>query len=83
MKHPSETRGPPEAAPARRWFAALLWRAFPGRSENEVAERAALALGVTARQARNWLRCEHDASLRHVCAVMMLAGFELAMERAS
>ena len=67
---------------ARRWFARLLWRAFPAASEHAVAERAAEALGVSARQARHWLRGEHDASLRYVVAVCLIAGVELALDGA-
>jgi hypothetical protein len=28
---------------------------------------------------RNWLRCEHDASLRYVTAVMVIAGAEIVL----
>ena len=69
------------AAAARRWFAALLWRAFPSPSERDLSEKAARALGVSDRQVRNWLRCEHDASLRHVTAVILIAGAEAALAR--
>lgn len=61
---------------SRRWFAGLLWRAFPAPSEAELAARAAPVLGVSERQVRNWLRGEHDASLRYVTAVLALAGVE-------
>lgn len=65
------------AAASRRWFRDLLWKAFsPAQSENEVAEKAARVLDVTPRQVRNWLRCENDASLRYVTAVLMIAGAE-------
>lgn len=67
------------ATASRRWFAALLWRAFPGPSENVVAEAAARALGVTPRQVRNWLRCENSAALQYVTAVMLIAGVEIAI----
>jgi len=63
-----------QADVARDWFARALWRAFPGPSEAAVAKGAARRLGVSERQARNWLRCEHDASLRHVAAVIMVLG---------
>jgi hypothetical protein len=68
----------------RAWFAALLWRAFPSDSENELSERAGPVLGVSARQVRNWLRCEHDARWRDVMKVLAIAGGEVvfrAMER--
>jgi hypothetical protein len=69
------------AAASRRWFAALLWRAFPAPSERALREKAARALGVSERQVSNWLRCEHDASLRHVTAVILIAGAEAALAR--
>lgn len=64
---------------SRRWFAALLWRAFPSLSENELAHKAARVLDVSPRQVKNWLRCEHDASLKYVTAVAMIAGIELGI----
>lgn len=63
----------------REWFRDLLWAAFPGKSEREVSQRAAMALGVSQRQVQNWLRCEHDASLRHVAALMVIAGAEVVL----
>jgi hypothetical protein len=65
----------------RAWFAALLWRAFPSSSENELSEAAAAVLGVSARQVRNWLRCEHDARWRHVVMVLVIAGGEVVLSR--
>jgi hypothetical protein len=65
----------------RAWFAALLWRAFPSASENEVSERAAAVLGVSARQVRNWLRCEHDARWRDVVKVLVIAGGEVVLQK--
>ena len=65
------------ASASRRWFAALLWRAFPSRSEHDLAEKAARALGVSPRQVRNWLRQDNDASLRYVTAVLLIAGAEV------
>lgn len=62
-----------------RTLSRLLWAAFPGRSETEVAERASLVLGVTEKQARNWLRGIHDAKARHVMALIAIIGFEKAM----
>jgi hypothetical protein len=66
---------------ARRWFRDLLWRAFPARSENELALRAAAALGVSERQVRNWLRLEHDAGVRYVFAVLTIAGAEVVFRK--
>ena len=64
---------------SRRVFARMLWAAFPGRSEHDVAERASLALGLSKRQVRNLLACEHDAKLRQVLVVITIIGFERAM----
>ena len=84
MKHPSHSprrRASDDADRSRRWFADLLWRAFPGPSEREVSAAAAAALGVSDRQVRNWLRCRHDAGLRHVLAVIAIAGAEVVFRR--
>jgi hypothetical protein len=75
MKNPANSAD--HATASRRWFAALLWRAFPSRSEGDLAVKAARVLDVSPRQVRNWLRCEHDASLRYVTAVMAIAGAEV------
>lgn len=64
---------------SRRWFAELLWRAFPGASEHEVAQAAAAALGVSQRAVVYWLRGENSASLQYVTAVMLIAGVEMAL----
>jgi len=64
---------------SRRWFAALLWRAFPSLSENDLAHKASRVLDVSPRQVKNWLRCEHDASLKYVTAVMLIAGVEIGI----
>lgn len=45
---------------SRREDAARLWAAFPGHSQQAVAERASRALGVTDRQIINWLALKHD-----------------------
>lgn len=66
---------------ARRTFAALLWKAFPGPSENDVAEKAARVLDVTPRQVRNWLRCENSAAWHYVSAVMLIAGAEIVFQK--
>jgi hypothetical protein len=66
-----------DGSASRRWFRDLLWRAFPSRSEGELSEKAAPVLGVSPRQVRNWLREDNDASLRHVTAVMAIAGAEV------
>ncbi|HEV8034797.1 hypothetical protein, partial [Yoonia sp.] len=66
---------------ARRWFRNLLWMAFPSRSENELANKAAAVLGVSPRQIRNWLREDNDASLRYVFAVLAIAGGEIVFKQ--
>ena len=65
---------------SRKWFAALLWRAFPAASNTEVARLGAPVLGVSERQIINWLNCENDAALSYVTAVMVLAGVECALD---
>lgn len=65
------------ASASRRWFRDLLWRAFPSRSEGELSDKASRVLDVSPRQVRNWLREDNDASLRHVTAVMAIAGAEV------
>lgn len=68
---------PDHTRASRRWFASMLWRAFPARSERELADKAARVLDVSPRQVINWLRYENDASLRYVTAVMLVAGCEI------
>lgn len=83
MKFPAvSARSVPLTHPkaSRRWFAALLWQAFPSRSAGDLAERAAPVLGVSTRQVRNWLDGEHDAALRHVLAVIAIAGAEVVFK---
>lgn len=76
MKNPAHSADD-HAVKSRRWFAAMLWSAFPSRSERDLAQKASRALGVSARQVTHWLRCENDASLRYVTAVMAIAGAEI------
>jgi hypothetical protein len=45
---------------SRRDDAALLWSAFPGHSQQSVADKASRALGVTDRQIINWLQLNND-----------------------
>ena len=80
MKNLSENAGC-QVSTARRAFAALLWRAFPSPSENEVANKAARVLDVTPRQVRNWLRCENSAAFHYVAAVMAVAGAEIVFQK--
>lgn len=78
MKNLSHNGGDQVKA-SRKWFASMLWRAFPARSEREVSLKAALVLDVTPRQVQNWLRCNNDAGLTHVLAVMAIAGAEVVL----
>lgn len=59
----------------------MLWRAFPSPSAAALAKRAASVLGVSERQVRNWLAEDHDAALRHVTAVMLIAGCEVVFRQ--
>jgi hypothetical protein len=74
VKNPANSTSHADAS--RRWFRNLLWRAFPSASERDLAEKAARVLDVSPRQVRNWLSEEHDASLRYVTAVALIAGVE-------
>lgn len=79
MKFPSQNGGgrvgvSQEAR--RRWFAALLWSAFPGDSMAERARRAAPVLGLTQRQIENLMKGEHDAKLGTVLTVLAICGAE-------
>lgn len=75
MKFLSRNAGPSREA-RRRWFAGLLWSAFPGDSAAEKARRAAPVLGLTPRQVENLLKGEHDAKLGTVLAVLAICGAE-------
>lgn len=66
---------------ARRAFRDLLWRAFPERSEDAICHRASRALGRSPRTVKNWLRCENDAGVSDVMAVMAIAGAEIVFRR--
>jgi hypothetical protein len=77
----SLAKSPDQGSASRRWFRDLLWRAFPSRSEGELSAKAAPVLNVSPRQVRNWLREDNDASLRHVTAVMAIAGAEVILTR--
>lgn len=71
-----------QVSASRRAFAALLWRAFPSRSEHDLANKAAAVLDVSPRQVKNWLRCENSAAWHYVAAVMAIAGAEIVFRRA-
>lgn len=67
-------------AARRRWFSALMWRAFPGATLREKALRASPVLGLTPRQCQNLMKGEHDAKLGTVLAVLAIAGAENIFE---
>lgn len=84
MKNPAQSssaRAGDHKSASRLWFRALLWRAFPSPSERELADKAARVLDVSPRQVQNWLRCENDAGLSYVTAVMAIAGAEVVFGR--
>lgn len=66
----------------RRWFADLLWQAFPeAQSEHELADIVAEVLTTDRREVhprtvRNWLRGENAPHFRYVLPVIGLAGAE-------
>lgn len=60
----------------RRAMVRLLWAAFPGQSENEVADRASMYLGVSDRTVRNWLSGIHEPRLGHAVRLVGLVGWE-------
>lgn len=66
----------------RKWFAGLLWKAFPeARSENELSELVAEVLTtdklpVHAKTVKNWLRCDNAPHFRYVMRVFAMAGAE-------
>lgn len=69
-----------EESELRRRFAALLPRAFPGcRSENDLCERAAIALECSPSTVRNWLRCTNEPPLTTVWKVQFIAGVEMIL----
>lgn len=58
----------------RRWFADLIWRAFPGDSARAKAQVAAPVLGLTPRQVENLLKGQHNAKLGTILKVLTVAG---------
>ena len=71
----------PEEA-ERKWFAGLLWKAFPeARSEEQLAILVAEVLTderrpVHPKTIKNWLRCDHAPHFRYVIRVLAMAGAE-------
>ena len=66
----------------RKWFAGLLWKAFPeARSEEELAELVSEVLATDRRpvhpkSVRNWLRLNNAPHFRYVMRVIAMAGAE-------
>lgn len=63
----------------RAWFASLLYRAFPGETDSEVAKLASaeltrLGARASVRQVHYWLKLEHDPSFHTVNTVLALVG---------
>lgn len=81
---PRAALAPEEAE--RRWFAGLLWKAFPdARSENELSELVSEVLTTDLRPVhpktvRNWLRCDNSPHFRYVMQVVAMAGAECLFE---
>lgn len=80
LKNLAQNKVDQEGTASRRFFAAMLWRAFPGPSENAVAKKAHRALGVSERQVKNWLRCENSAPVNAVLSVLAIAGAEIVFK---
>ena len=66
----------------RRWFAGLLWKAFPAaHSQEELAELVAVELSadgrpVNPKTVKNWLNLDHAPHFRYVIRVIAIAGPE-------
>lgn len=73
---PTRRRPGPDQTARRRWFAGLLWGAFPGDSMAEKARRAAPVLDLTPRQIEKLMKGDHDAKLGTVLAVLTITGAE-------
>lgn len=65
---------------ARKWFAELLWVAFPGETEHQVCLAAAPVLEVSEKSVQNWLRCQNDAPVGVVAKTMLVAGAEVVFQ---
>lgn len=70
-----------DRAAARRWFADLLWIAFPSASEFEVCQKASSALGVSPRTVGNWLSCQNDAPAPVMMKVLVITGAEIIFSK--
>ena len=65
---------------SRKFYALLLWYAFPGPSQEHVARSAARVLGKSERAIRNHLHCLHDPSASDFLTVLMVAGAEVVFQ---
>lgn len=59
---------------AREGFRKLLTAPFPNRSDREIAEQWAKALGVSERTVQNWLALTHSASITDMAIVVATHG---------
>ena len=70
----------------RKWFAGLLWKAFPeATSFEELADLVAEVLtteqrSVNPKTVRNWLNLDHTPHFRYVIRVIAMAGAESLFE---
>lgn len=70
----------------RKWFAGLLWKAFPEAiSQEELANLVAEVLTTDKRPVhpktvRNWLNLDHAPHFRYVIRVIAMAGAESLFE---
>lgn len=65
---------------SRRDIKALLWSAFPAKSDHAVSQRAALILGVDPRTVRSWMEGRTQPSWTEVRMIGAYAGVEKAMQ---
>lgn len=70
---------------SRKAFAALLRKAFPSMSDDDLARKAAKVLSrkflpVSSRQVKNWLHCNNTAAWHYVSAVLAIAGAEIVFK---
>ncbi len=59
---------------SRREDARLIERAFPGHTQQEVADEASRRLGMSPRQIINWMQLQHDMPSWAVKAVKAYIG---------
>lgn len=71
MHFPAKKRNVDFRDASRREDAAKLRAAFDGRTQSEMANKGARALGVSPRQIINWMQMEHDMPSWAVKAVSL------------